>query len=321
MKKIFQNRVVAWAVLILAVALACFWGISRKEHFESKKTTELLEVKQYQWINDSAKLLSSQTEKTVEEYNTSWNSKYYSVVAVATLPRLNGWEMKDYAAALGEKWGLGAGDMLLLLVKDGDYYVALGDNVARNMTDTQQTKLKQAVEQPYYTGNYGEAVEAFFRQADVFYGQVGMSGGGSSQTSSGQVWTDAKAPRSSSGLHLGGVILLVIGVLVVWAIIDRFRYNRYQRRAATYVGGPTVAYYPIFWGRPARPASPARPAAPRTPTGSYRSGSRPTAAPKPASRPSSTARPASRPTAAHKPTGANRPGGSFGKTGFGGGKR
>ena len=74
MKKIFQNRVVAWAVLILAVALACFWGISRKEHFESKKTTELLEVKQYQWINDSAKLLSSQTEKTVEEYNTGMKS-------------------------------------------------------------------------------------------------------------------------------------------------------------------------------------------------------------------------------------------------------
>ena len=163
MKKLFQNQVVAWVVLILAVALACLWGYNRKYHYEARKTTELLDVKYYQWIADDAKLLSDSTEKTVTQYDTDWNNKYYAVVAVATLNKLSGWTEDDYARALGEKWGLGAGDMLLLLVKGDDWYVALGDNVAAAMTDTQQTKLKQAIDQPYYAGNYDEAVTAFFR--------------------------------------------------------------------------------------------------------------------------------------------------------------
>ena len=37
MKKLFQNQAVAWTVLILAVALACVWGISRKSYYEGTR--------------------------------------------------------------------------------------------------------------------------------------------------------------------------------------------------------------------------------------------------------------------------------------------
>jgi len=318
MKKLFQNQVVAWVVLILAVALACLWGYNRKDHYEARKTTELLDVKYYQWIADDAKLLSDSTEKTVTQYDTDWNNKYYAVVAVATLNKLSGWTEDDYARALGEKWGLGAGDMLLLLVKGDDWYVALGDNVAAAMTDTQQTKLKQAIDQPYYAGNYDEAVTAFFRQADVFYAQtnLGISGNTSSNTPA-EEWTEYNEPKPAGHVSLFKVALLVIGVLVVWAIIDRFRYSRYQRRyrVASPVM-PVVPYYPIFWGRPRTVVAPAAPRPPRPvstsnhsrPSGTYHSTS---------SRPSSSSRPSggSRPS-----SGNSRPGG-FGKSGFGGGRR
>ncbi len=329
MKKLFQNPIVAWAVLILAVVLACALGQVRRSSYEAKKTTELLDVKYYEWINDSAKLLSDSTESTLQEYNSTWNGKYYSVVAVATVSKLNGWTEEDYARALGEKWGLGAGDMLLLLVKDGNWYVACGDNVAKTMTDTQQTRLKQAIDEPYYKGNYDEAAVAFFRQADVFYAQAGISGGGASPAAQTE-WNDYSQPQQAGHVSIFKVILLIGAIFLVWAIIDRFRYNRYRRRAAVNVA-PAVSYYPIFWGRPTRaaapppPAAPARPAAPPSggvyhrpsstfrPSGSYSSSQRPTA-----SRPSGGS--TSRPGNTARPGSTSRPSG-FGKGGFGGGKR
>ena len=57
--------------------------------------------------------------------------------------------------------------MLLLLVKDSDYYVALGDNVLDAMTDTYQAGLQGAVETPYYQGDYDAAALAFFRQMQL----------------------------------------------------------------------------------------------------------------------------------------------------------
>ena len=319
MKKILQNQVVAWILLIAAVALACFWGFSRKDAYEAKKTTELLDVKYYQWVNDSAKLLSDATEKTVEGYNTDWNNRYYAVVAVATVPKLNGWTEADYGRALGEKWNLGGNDMLLLLVKGGNWYVAVGDNVADTMTDTQQTKLKQAIDQPYYSGKFDEAVVEFFRQADVYYAQAGLMTS-SPATENTETWTEYHQPKQPGHVSIFKVILLVVAILAVWAILDRFRYNRYRRRyAAVTPVMPAVSYYPIFWGRPRAPQAPrpprpvgysggySRPAAPSRPSGSYHSTSRP--APRPASRPGGGSK-----------SGASRPGG-FGKSGFGGGKR
>ena len=331
MKKLFQNQVVAWIVLIAAVALACFWGFSRRDAYESRKTTELLDVKYYEWVNDDAKLLSGTTKDAVKQYNTNWNEKYYSVVAVATVPKLNGWTKEDYACALGGKWGLGDGDMLLLLVKNGDWYVACGDNVLNAMTDTQQTKLKQAIDEPYYKGDYDEAVVAFFRQADVFYAQAGNSGGGSTLPSTQTEWQEYSQPAKTGHVSIFKVILLIIAIFVVWAIIDRIRYGRYRRRSVVNVGAPAVSYYPIFWGRPSRAAVPHAPVPPSHPGPVYHSPARP-------ARPSGTyqvhkpgmnrpgVRPANRPTTPARPGSTAKPGnsarpGGFGKGGFGGGKR
>ena len=37
-------------------------------------------------------------------------------------------------------------------------------------------KLKQAIETPYYNGDFDGAALAFYRQADVFYGQTPLGG-------------------------------------------------------------------------------------------------------------------------------------------------
>ena len=186
---------------------------------------------------------------------------------MATLDTLNGWTYEKAAAELGSRWGLGGNDMLLLLVKDSDYYVALGDNVLDAMTDTYQAGLQGAVEAPYYQGDYDAAALAFFRQADVFYAQTlgrQQSGGSYSDYEDNGAW------QGNDSGSVAAVVLLVVGIFVVWILLDGLRYRRYRRRPVV-VGGPV--YYPVFWGRHPRP--PRRPAPPRGPRPPMGGGPRP----------------------------------------------
>ena len=323
--KIFKNRAVAWVVLALAVIGSVCIGLARKDSFLAKEPTALLVVQYRQWICDDAGLLSDETEQLIGQYNTGWDQKYYAVVAVATVDQVTGWKDQEYAAALGKEWGLGANDMILLLVKDGDWQVYCGDSVGQYMTDTQQQKLRSAIESTYYSGDFDGAVTAFFRQADVFYGQFGQQYGGGYGSSDTIGWT-ANTPSTArtGGVSLGGVVLLILAIFVVWMLLDRVRYNRYRRR---YILGAPVnvvrpVYYPIFWGRALRPRPPRQPcppygSGPRPPMGGGYQPPRSGGGYRP---PQNSYRP---PRSTPRPGSGfgSRPGGGFGGGGFSGGSR
>ena len=314
--KIFKNRAVAWVVLALAIAGSVCIGLARKDSFLAKEPVALPEVRYPQWVCDEAGMLSEETRQAIESYNAGWDQKYYAVVAVATADSVTGWTPETAAKQLGADWGLGANDMLLLMVRNDDYYVACGDSVLAvlNQYDTMQAKLKQSIEGLYYSGDFDGAAAAFFRQADVFYGQMAQmqpsSGGYSNSYNSGGEW-NAPAKTGSGGVSLGSVVLLIVAILVVWALLDRVRYSRYRRR---YILGAPVnvvrpVYYPIFWGRHMRPRAPRPPrppmGGPRPPAGG---GYRP---------PQSSYRP---PRSNSRPGGGfGSRGGGFGSGGFGGG--
>ena len=287
--KFYQRRGVALFVLILAVLGASVYGLS-------KRPASLPDVEYYNWICDEAKLLSAETETTIEQYNAAWNDKYYAVVAVAAVDNIRGWNREDFVYDLGEKWGLGANDMLLLIAEDDHYYVGLGDNLL-TMTDTQESKLRAAIEDHYYDGDFDAAVVSFFRQADVFYAQMAAS---SAYTGPNYEWVGS-GDSGRVGWSIFGVILVVAVVFLVWAMLDKVRYNRYQRRVRV---TPGIVYYPVFWGRPRRPVAPVPPV--RPPQTTYHSPSG-----------GSTVYRSSRPTSNRSTSSRN----SFGNGGFGGGSR
>ena len=263
--KLSTNRVVGIIAVVLAIVAAVVLGQVRKDHFLSKSPTELLEVEYRQWICDEAKLLEDATVKTVEKYNAAWDEKYYAVVAVASVERMVGWNETDYAAALGQKWGLGENDMILVLVEDGDWQVYMGDYVGAMMQDYQQQKLRQAIDEPYYDGDFDGAVTAFFRQCDVFYGQIDPAH--KSGAYYGGDWYAPVEHGKEAGGGIVGVIFLILAIFVVWVLLDRVRYTRYRRRYILPGIVAPVGYYPIFWGRSLyRPARP-RPVAPPPPMG------------------------------------------------------
>ena len=300
--KLSTNRVVGIIAVVLAIVAAVALGQVRKDHFLSKSPTELLEVEYRQWICDEAKLLDDATVKTVEKYNAAWDEKYYAVVAVASVERMAGWDETDYAAALGQKWGLGENDMILVLVEDGDWQVYMGDYVGAMMQDYQQQKLVQALDSAYYDGDFDGAVTAFFRQCDVFYGQIDPAH--KSGAYYGGDWYAPVEHGKEAGGGIIGVIFLILMIFVVWVLLDRVRYTRYRRRYILPGIVAPVRYYPIFWGRSLyRPARP-RPVAPPPPMGG---GYQP--------RPNTPPRPnQSRPM-------NNRPTGGFNGGGFSGGRR
>ena len=293
--KFYQKRGFALVVLILAIIGSGVYGIS-------KKPAALPEVSYYNWICDEAGLLDQETRQTIQDYNTAWNKQYYAVVAVAAVDDIRGWSSEDYARELGARWGLGANDMLLLLVKSGDWYVACGDDLADQMTDTQQTKLKTALDTPYYAGDYSQAAVDFFRQSDVILAQTLGQSGSHQQPAQNRDW---QQPSAASGVSVSGVILLIVGIFVIWSLLDRMRYNRYRRRPVV-AGGPV--YYPIFWGR--RPRAPRPPRPPRGPGGPMGGGPRPPRSSGP--RPGNYSRSSS---------GGSRSGGFGNRGGFGGGGR
>ncbi len=314
--KFYQRGSVALIVLVLAILGASVYGLH-------KKPAALPKVEYMHWIADEAKLLSSDTERTIETYNDNWDQKYRAVVAVVTMDSVKGWKAEDFTYALGNEWGLGANDMLLLVVKNDHYYVALGDTLLSVMTDTQQSKLQSAIEKDYYAGDFDAAVVSFFRQADVFYAQA-LTGQGSSPA---YVWEDGAASANGIGGSIFGIIMVVILLFVVWALLDRVRYNRYRRRV---IVTPGIPYYPIFWGRPARVVRPAppRPQQPYRPSGgstvhrsttTNRSGSFGNGGFGGGSRSSSSSRTSRSSGSSRSRSGGSR--GGFGKGGFGGGRR
>lgn len=296
--KFFKSRALATVVLVLVIIGASIYGFS-------KRPAELPEVEYYQWVHDKENLLTASTEDMIEKYNTTWNDKYYAVIAVAAVENIRGWNVEDFVYDLGERWGLGANDMLLLIVEDDDYYVGLGDNLLYTMTDTQQSKLQAAIDADYYKGDFDAAVVSFFRQADVFYAQAL----GQQSSSMGTDWIGSSGGSDRVGLSIFGIILVVALVFLIWAALDKVRYNRYQRRV---IVTPGIPYYPIFWGRPRRPVAPVRPVQPTRP-------------PVTPTRPSGGYTPPrtnQRTTTVHRNT-TSRPSGrnSFGNGGFGGGSR
>lgn len=167
MKKILGNRVVAWVVLVLTVALACFLGFYRKDYFEEKKKTELLKVNKDNWVCDNAELLSADVKHEVMERDLVWESDHNTVVAVATLPKLNRWTVDDYSVALGKKWGLDENAMLLLLVKeDSQCYLAAGANINAKLSSQDKKDVVNSIYTHINDADYDGAVRSFLDWAD-----------------------------------------------------------------------------------------------------------------------------------------------------------
>ena len=75
-------------------------------------------------VNDFTGLFSTQERAALEKKLVNFNNNSSTQIAVVTVPSLNGHDINDYAARLGEKWGIGQkgkdnGIVILIKPKSG----------------------------------------------------------------------------------------------------------------------------------------------------------------------------------------------------------
>ena len=253
----FKNRTVAIIITALVVAGCLVYGFS-------KKPADLISVKENVWVADSANVLSGLTKDTVTSCNKTWDSSARSVVAVAAVKSTKGWDIEDYALSLGEKWGLGKNDMLLLLDVGGDEYTVVytASKIIAD-SDVDAALASSGFGLSFAAGDYDAAVQRFFSALDGCYSSL-SSGGGGLALPHDLIYDD-----SSYGSGLSAAVLIIIPLLILILLVsavDRARYRTWHGRYYGVKGAPV--FIPIlFWHRAGGAWSRQMNAAMRTPFG------------------------------------------------------
>ena len=251
--KFFQKRAVALTVMILTIVAAIAWG-------QYKKPAALPKVKEGEWISDGAGVLSARTEELIRSRNAEWNDRYYAVCAVATVDSAKGWKIHDYTVALGEAWGLEYNDLLLVIdvaAANGDralWGLEGGENIMDAMTELDRSAIRTALSSALSQGRWDDAVGELF---DVLDGVYAARLGTAAPMGSGNAGGAGGWSRNGMGRLVLKFLLVLAVVFILWVILDRRRYDRYQRRSTTPgSSAPRVDYYPVFWGHSSNPPRP-----------------------------------------------------------------
>lgn len=263
--KFLKKQGVAWCITIVMIVAAIGIGWVRGQSVTpepgnpSAALNSSLSTNGYEdWILDGASVLSASTESQICLYNANWDYRYNSVIAVVTVDSISGSSsIEDYAYKLGADAGLGEGDALVLIaVKDKQYYVAVGDEFGTIITTGVENQLSGILSDSCANGDYNGGILSFLSTMnDVYYGNFGL--GNEDYNSSGAV---------SSGFDMAVFILFIaIFVLVILTAIDQARYNAYRTqyygvanppyvfRPILFWHGPSYGWYRRQWHRPPPP--------------------------------------------------------------------
>lgn len=338
--KIFQKRPVAAVVMVLAIAAGILLGQARKPADTGEPSTAI--VGSYTYVYDHAGVLSDKTMEHIDAMNASLFAQTGAQIMVVTVSSTNGTDIVDYAADLGNEYGVGSaernnGVVIVLALDDiaqnglkGDYGAAYGDGLY-DCGDELNNILYSYMESDFAAERYDAGVTGTFdAYVDWLAGYYRVtvrenyipavretystSGGYQTQT------TGYMAP--STGALAANLAALLVVLLVLWVILDAMRYRRYRRRyMMPGMGIPTRRYYPVFWGRPRRRRPPPPPRPPRGGPGAPpppRAGGR---GPQPPRGGSSRPPQPPRSGSTRPPSGGSRGGSSFGGGSFGGSSR
>lgn len=182
-------------------------------------------------VNDIAGMLSSSEAQALEEKLVAYNDSTSTQITIVTLHTLDGMDISQYAAELGEKWGVGRkqkdnGILLLVALDDHKVFIATGRGVEQYLPDA---ICKRIVDQ---------IIKPNFKQADYYGGlnaavdnmMARLSGTFEGEDEGGQLKIP---PRAIFTL----IILIIIAIILLSRGGGGGR-GTYSRRG--YYGGPFI---------------------------------------------------------------------------------
>ena len=279
---------ISLAVLMIAAAVAVGrWksGPVRAPHSTSAELDTTLPTEAYEtWVRDDSQVLSQETLKWVCTYNANWDTRYGSIVALATVDRVEDGDLASYTYDLSAEIGLGENDALLVLaIEPRDAYLGVGDRFAEMLGRVYSTDdlggavgllLDGYLYEDLQARDYDNGILALYAGLNEVYGLT--YGGGQ---------TTPTHPLQGGWVNVAvwAVAVFVI-LLILCSAIDSVRYASYRRRYPG-LGTPPVVFRPIlFWHGPGygwyrrrmAPPPPPPPGGPGRPGGGFfGGGSRP----------------------------------------------
>ena len=247
--KFLKKQGVAWAITIVMILAAVGIGLARgpmRPDVPVPSSPDLdtsLSTSQYEtWIWDDAEVLSSSTEQDICLYNANWDYRYNSLISVVTVDSVpSSTDIADYAYELGNEAGLGEGDALVLLaIRDREFYVATGTEFATILTGSAEAQLSNLLSSAMDSEAYSGMLLSFFQTMNsIYYDAFGLGNATPGYSSSVTV-----------GSGLFALIFLVIIIIIILSAIDSARYTRYRARYYGVVNPPVVFRPILFWHGP-----------------------------------------------------------------------
>lgn len=125
------------------------------------------------YVNDFANVIDQKTENYMVNYGVKLHQDSGAQVVLVTVDSTKGTSMKEYANALFNTWGVGSaaannGVLLLMSVKDDDYWVVQGKGLSDTLSDGQLSQILSRFLEPdfarkdYNAGarkTYGELIQ------------------------------------------------------------------------------------------------------------------------------------------------------------------
>ncbi len=120
-------------------------------------------------VNDFTGLFSKQEQAALERKLRDFNDSTSTQIAVVTVPALDGYDINDYAARLGEKWGVGQkgkdnGIVLLIKPKNnresGQVAISVGYGLEGVIPDVIASRvIRNEIIPAFQQGNYYKGVD------------------------------------------------------------------------------------------------------------------------------------------------------------------
>lgn len=222
----------------LLILLAVMMGIGLSVH--AQNIPEPMEPRRI--VNDFTKLFTPQEQAALEKKLVDFNKTSSTQIAVVTVPSLDGHDINDYAARLGEKWGIGQkgkdnGIVILIKPKNGrekgEVAISVGYGLEGVVPDVIASRIIR-----------NEIIPAF--QQGAFYQGINKATSVLIDLSKGEYTADEYTKKSDKG---GASIIIGIFVfLIILSFIFRRRGGGGYSPGHTSSGGGGFFIFPMGGG-------------------------------------------------------------------------
>ena len=292
--KLLQKRWAAAVLMVLAILAGAALG-QRNKPGDTSLMGEFAYV-----LHNEGGAISEKTVRYIEDMNASLFAQTGAQIVIDVVKTTGSQDITDYAEDVFDHYGIGSqerdnGILVVLALEnmyngapDGDYCMSWGAGFSSSQQDRLEDILVNCMEEDFIFRKYDAAVQSTFGALvsyleDVYRVTVQVGYLPPAETSyhaiSGGYGSIAPSGAVMMEVFVGEIVTLLVILLVLWVILDAFRYRRYRRRyLGPGMGIPPVRYYPVFWGRrprAPRPPRPPRPPQPPRPGGSCGGGSGP----------------------------------------------